>query len=74
MNNKGLLQEVIEKAPNRRSFLTKVGIAGAALGVAQGVGLAQSSSGPSDADILNFALNLEYLEAEFYNINVPIHY
>lgn len=53
--------------PNRRSFVRKLGVAGAVLGAAASFekqGFAQTTV--SDADILNFALNLEFLEAEFY--------
>jgi hypothetical protein len=65
-----VMKEVVKAAPNRRSFVQKLGLAGAALGAAASVPHleAQSSSTPTDTDILNFALNLEYLEADFYNV------
>ena len=69
-----IYREVLE-ASNRRSFLRKASLAGMVGAVAPALAPlltpapAQAAPTPSaelDPAILNFALNLEYLEAEFY--------
>jgi hypothetical protein len=64
---KNLFDDLASESPNRERFMRKMDAASATVGGGSPSGATEAIT---ETDILNFALNLEYLEAEFYTYAV----
>ena len=64
MSEQNIIKDALANSHNRRSLVKKLAFAGAALGAVQ---LPAGAQAIAPSDVVQFALNLEYLEAEFYS-------
>ncbi len=67
MAQPNIVKDALSMTTNRRGLLKKLAMAGAAVTAAHAQTPA-AAAGPTPADVVQFALNLEYLEAEFYSL------